>query len=331
MAIYDNYGRPVISLRIQVNTTCNFKCFFCHMEGTDINGGELTAEEIEKVVKAAHDLGVNKIKLTGGEPTLRNDIVDIVRRIRKHISGNISMTTNGTMLPKLASELKKAGLDRVNISMHSPNEERFYVITGTPMLDRVIDAVKAANDVGLVPVKINFVVLKDLNVNDIPKMIEIAAENNAILQLIEYETDREGEKTEDYKKYHMPLDVIEREISAISIGEERNALHNRPRYTLITEHGKVKVEFVKPQRNPDFCANCTRLRITSRGEFKTCLMRSDTNIMFRGISDEAELKNLFKKAVSLREPYWKPGDEEAKDEKDTGDTIIEYNRYTRKN
>ncbi|KAA8922245.1 GTP 3',8-cyclase MoaA [Thermoplasma sp.] len=313
MPLFDRYGRPVLSLRIQLNTTCNFKCFFCHMEGTDINGEELTPEEIEKVVKIAHDFGVNKVKITGGEPTLREDIVEIISRIRRHITGNISMTTNGTMLPKIAKDLKMAGLDRVNISLHSPDDERFQFITGTRMIGRVLEAVRSANQAGLTPVKINFVVLKDLNVNDIPRMLEMAAENNAILQLIEYETDREGENSEEYRKYHISLTPIEDDIKRRSIGVEYNDLHNRPRYLMKNDHGIVKVEFVKPQRNPDFCAHCTRLRITSRGEFKTCLMRSDTNIPFKGVSDEEKLKELFKMAVSLREPYWKPGDEQAEE------------------
>ncbi|WP_297216820.1 GTP 3',8-cyclase MoaA [Thermoplasma sp.] len=321
MPLFDRYGRPVLSLRIQLNTTCNFKCFFCHMEGTDINGEELTPDEIERIVKISHDFGVNKIKITGGEPTLRPDIVEIIERIRRHITGNISMTTNGTMLPKIAKDLKAAGLDRVNISLHSPDDERFHFITGTWMLKRVMEAVRSANDAKLTPVKINFVVLKDLNVKDIPRMLEIAAENNAILQLIEYETDREGEYSEEYRKYHVSLNPIEEEIRKRSIDVEYNDLHNRPRYLIRSNAGLVKVEFVKPQRNPDFCAHCTRLRITSRGEFKTCLMRSDTNIPFKGITDENVLKDLFRKAVALREPYWKPGDEQRIEESDSGEIL----------
>ena len=95
-------------MRIQVNTTCNFKCFFCHMEGTGVHSEFMSPEEIEKVVETAHRWGVNKIKLTGGEPTLRRDIIEIIQRIRKHITGNISMTTNGIMLSRIANELKEA-------------------------------------------------------------------------------------------------------------------------------------------------------------------------------------------------------------------------------
>ncbi|BAB60222.1 molybdenum cofactor biosynthesis protein moaA [Thermoplasma volcanium GSS1] len=309
MVLTDLYGRPVLSLRIQLNTTCNFNCFFCHMEGTEISGEALKPEEIERVVKIAHKFGVNKIKLTGGEPTLRRDLIDIVKRIRKYITGNISMTTNGVMLPILAYELKKAGLDRVNISMHAFDEDTFQAITGVNSRDRIIKAIDAANEAGLTPVKINFVVLRDLNVDQIPDMIELAAEKHAILQLIEYETTREGESSKEYLKYHMPLDSLEKEIADKALSIERNELHNRPRYIIRTQAGEVKVEFVKPQRNPDFCAHCTRLRITSEGEFKTCLMRSDTNVKFKGINDEKTISELFRQAVLRREPYWRPGDE----------------------
>ncbi|MGC8608650.1 MAG: GTP 3',8-cyclase MoaA [Thermoplasmata archaeon] len=309
MVIYDNYGRPALSLRIQVNTTCNFKCFFCHMEGTSINGSEMSPEAIERVIKAAHDLGVNKVKFTGGEPTLRRDIVEIIKRTRDHITGDISMTTNGVMLPKLAKQLHDAGLNRVNISMHSPDDDTFHFITGTEFLPIVKKAVDSANDAGLVPVKINFVVLKGVNVNQIPEMISLAAEKHAILQLIEFETTRENEDSYEYRTYHMGLGDIEDQIRKRSISVKHNELHNRPEYEIPTDLGNVIIEIVRPMRNPDFCAHCTRLRLTADGNFKTCLMRSDNSVYIGNIREDADLKTAFVKAVKRREPYWKPGDE----------------------
>lgn len=317
-SLLDNYGRPVKSMRVQVNTTCNFKCFFCHMEGTGVHSASMSPEEIEKVVKVASKWGVNKIKFTGGEPTLRSDIVEIVERTRKHISGNISMTTNGVMLPKLAERLKKAGLDRVNISMHSIDREGFEFITGTDFLDKVIEGIRAAKKAGLFPIKINFVVLKDVNIDQIPKMIELAAKEDVILQLIEFETTREGEDSDEFLKYHMPLEGIEREVSKSSFKVVKNELHNRPKYSMETEDGIAEVEFVKPMRNADFCSHCTRMRLTSTGLLKPCLMRDDnyTNMIagIRNGKDDGYLDDVFIKAVKKREPYWKPEDEiEGKD------------------
>lgn len=311
--VTDSFGRPVKSMRIQVNTTCNFGCFFCHMEGTGVNSESMTPDEIEKVVQTASKFGVNKIKFTGGEPTLRRDIVEIVRRTRKHISGDISMTTNGVLLPKLAKELKDAGLDRINISLHSIEREKFEFITGVDAIEQVIEGIKAAHSVGLYPIKVNFVVLKDLNVDQIPLMIELSAKHDVTLQLIEFETTRETEHAGDFLKYHMPLEGIEKSVASRAFKVEYNDLHRRPRYHLQHKDGTAVVEFVKPMRNSEFCNNCTRIRLTSTGLLKPCLMRSDnlTNIIssVRKTVPQKDLDDIFLKAVKAREPYWKKEDE----------------------
>ncbi|MCL5783488.1 MAG: GTP 3',8-cyclase MoaA [Candidatus Thermoplasmatota archaeon] len=309
----DNYGRPVRSMRVQVNTTCNFRCFFCHMEGTGIHSEYLSAEEIEKVIETAARWGVNKIKFTGGEPTIRKDIVDIVRRTRKHISGNISMTTNGIMLPKIARDLKAAGLDRVNISLHSIEKEKFEFITGVDGIEEVVKGIRAAHEAGLSPIKVNFVVLKNLNESQIPLMIRLSAEENVILQLIEFETTREMENSGEFQKYHVSLEHIEKDISAKSFRSEFNDLHHRPKYHLMIGGKEAEVEFVKPMRNSHFCDNCTRIRLTSTGMLKPCLMRSDNyrNIISgirNGVRNE-DLDGIFLASVKDREPYWKKEDE----------------------
>ena len=309
----DSYGRPVTSMRIQVNTTCNFKCFFCHMEGTGVHSEMLSPEEIERVVEVAARHGVNKIKFTGGEPTLRHDILDIIKRTRKHISGNISMTTNGIMLPALAQKLKEAGLDRVNISMHSIDREGFQFITGVDALDKVVKGIRAAKSAGFDPIKLNFVVLKDVNIDQIPRMIELSSNEGVILQLIEFETVRENENSEEYLKYHVSLEGIEVYLKANAERIEYNSLHLRPRYTINLNGKKAVVELVKPMHNYEFCKHCTRIRLTSTGALKPCLMRDDnyTDIIsgIRSDSGNDLLDDIFRKAVMKREPYWKEEDE----------------------
>lgn len=311
--VTDNYGRPVRSMRIQVNTTCNFGCFFCHMEGTGVHSESLSADEIEKVVETASKWGVNKIKFTGGEPTLRRDIVEIIERTRKHITGNISMTTNAVLLPRLAKDLKRAGLDRVNISLHSIDREKFEFITGVDAIGQVVDGIRAAHDAGFEPIKVNFVVLKNLNVDQIPRMIQLSADENITLQLIEFETTREQENSADFLKYHLPLENIEDIVASRAFRVEYNDLHRRPRYHLDYNGKSAIVEFVKPMRNSEFCNNCTRIRLTSTGFLKPCLMRSDnyTNIVsgIRNGETEEELDRIFVKAAKAREPYWKKEDE----------------------
>ena len=311
--VTDDYGRTVKSMRIQVNTTCNFGCFFCHMEGTGIHSESLSADEIEKVVEVASKWGVNKIKFTGGEPTLRRDILDIVKRTRKHISGNISMTTNGVMLPRISKDLKAAGLDRINISLHSIEREKFQFIAGVDAISQVVEGIRAAHEAGFAPIKVNFVVLKDLNVDQIPLMLKLSAEENVTLQLIEYETTRETEHSEDFLKYHLPLEGIEKAVAEKAFKVEHNELHRRPRYHLEHEGKTAIVEFVKPMRNAEFCNNCTRIRLTSTGLLKPCLMRNDnlTDLIssIRKGEPEEKIEDIFVKAARAREPYWKKEDE----------------------
>ncbi|MGC8618534.1 MAG: GTP 3',8-cyclase MoaA [Thermoplasmata archaeon] len=307
--LYDYFGRPLNSLRIQVNATCNFKCFFCHMEGTDENAATLTPEEIERVVAIAAENGVNRVKFTGGEPLLRKDLEDIIARTRKHINGDISLTTNAYFLKQRVNDLKDAGLNRINISMHSIEPDKFVDITKVDALDIVEEGIDTAVDAGLSPVKVNFVVLKGINEDQIDAMIDFTASKGVILQLIEYETDREGEMGESYKKYHYDLRIIEKKLIPNAESTEYNTLHNRKRIKILTPSGRnAFVEFVQPMRNADFCNHCTRLRVTSKGEFQTCLNRRDQLFSFKG-KDNAGIFDSFKSAVTARVPYWREADE----------------------
>ncbi len=323
--ITDDYGRPVTSMRIQVNTTCNFKCFFCHMEGTGVHSEKMTPGEIERIVEIGHNMGVNSIKFTGGEPLMRNDIVDIVRRTRKHITGDISMTTNGFMLPVYAEKLKEAGLDRINISFHSLERESFQFITGTDSMDKVIEGIKAAKTAGIDPIKLNFVVLKEVNEDQIQRLVNLSALLGVRIQFIEYETTRENINSEDFQKYHVDLNPIEKEVIRSAVEVKHNILHNRPRYIVETENGYADVEFVKPMMNSDFCNHCTRIRVTSTGLLKPCLMRNDnyTDILreVRNGNSEERLINIYRKAVKGREPYWRENYE------DSGEVLRTFQGY----
>ena len=323
--ITDDYGRPVTSMRIQVNTTCNFKCFFCHMEGTGVHSEKMTPDEIERIVEIGHKMGVNKIKFTGGEPLMRNDIVDIVRRTRKHIDGDISMTTNGFMLPVYADKLKEAGLNRINISFHSLERESFQFITGTDSIDKVIEGIKAAKKANLDPIKLNFVVLKGVNEDQVQRLVELSAVLGVRVQFIEYETTRETVNSEDFQKYHVDLNPIEKEVARKAVEVKHNILHNRPRYIVETQNGYADVEFVKPMMNTDFCNHCTRIRVTSTGLLKPCLMRNDnyTDILreVRNENSEETLTKIYVKAVKSREPYWRENYE------DSGEVLRTFQGY----
>ncbi|MFX0096029.1 MAG: GTP 3',8-cyclase MoaA, partial [Candidatus Hodarchaeota archaeon] len=182
----DSYGREVNNLRISVTQRCNLNCFFCHKEGEVTAKQEMTAEEISEIAKVAGELGITKIKLTGGEALLRRDIIQIVSKISKYVD-EVSLTTNGYFLGEKARALHQAGLSRVNVSFHSNNPHTFMKITGRRGLHRVVNGITSALKYRLQPVKINMVVLKGLNNLEIPEMIKFAAKYNVILQLIEFQ------------------------------------------------------------------------------------------------------------------------------------------------
>ena len=228
--LVDSYGRYVTNLRISLTQQCNFNCFFCHKEGQDAHDQELTSQQIEAIAKAASELGMNKIKLTGGEPLLRPDIIDIISRIAPHTS-ELSLTTNGYLLKNLASPLKKAGLHRVNVSLHSIDSSTFKRITGISGVVQVKQGITAAINARLHPVKINMVVLKGINNTEIPQMIDYSAQQGAILQLIEFQPVQ-NDNWIPWKKYHQDLQAIERNLAENAIETVERNLHRRKQYSL---------------------------------------------------------------------------------------------------
>jgi len=308
MVLVDRFGRPVTNLRISLTQECNYRCFFCHREGQLFTAkNELTPDEIERLVKIASRLGIRKVKLTGGEPTMREDITEIVRRIKPYVI-DLSMTTNGSRLKELAKPLAKAGLDRVNVSLHSLKPDVYKRITGVDMLETVLEGIEKAVKY-LSPVKLNMTVMKGLNEGDIWDMVDFAAKTGTILQLIELEAPREVEETAFFRKYFYPLKPVERELEKRAVETRERRMHRRKKYFIPTDYGIAEVEVVRAMHNTIFCANCTRLRVTSNGMFKTCLLRKNDLVDFvtamRSGASDAEIVEIFKKAVLMREPYWK--------------------------
>ncbi|MGC8895412.1 MAG: GTP 3',8-cyclase MoaA [Candidatus Bathyarchaeia archaeon] len=306
MVLADNWGRPLLNLRVAVTRNCNLHCQYCHMEGEEKQtknfAEEMTVDEIVRIVRIAVALGMSKIKLTGGEPLMRKDITEIVKGIAA-ISGleDLSMTTNGTMLASLAEELYASGLRRVNINFPTLNGEVYGKLTGGVLKD-VLEGVEAAVKVGFHPVKLNMLVLKGVNDDAVLEMIDFARKTGAVLQLIELEPLNISPTY--YAINHKLLDEYEDMLrqKAVKI-ETRRYMQNRHVYHL----QDVTVEVVHPIENTEFCMHCTRLRLTSDGKLKPCLMRNDNLVdvltpMRNGASDK-ELTRLFKLANQKRKPY----------------------------
>ena len=302
----DTYGRPVNYLRISLTQRCNHACFFCHSEGEESADAEMTPSEIERLVQLAVNHGVTKVKLTGGEPLLRDDILEIINRISPLVQ-DLSITTNGTRLESMALDLKKAGLNRVNVSLHSLDSMIFREVTGSTSLPTVIRGIAKAVEVGLTPLKINMTLLKKLNEFEIHSMLEFAAETGAILQLIELQ-DVPTDPANNLGAYRVDLALLEKHFEQIATDIVQRTLHGRKHYTIQLSHDTVVVEIIRSMHNSNFCRFCSRLRVTSDGKLKPCLYRNDNLVPIRSFlsnyKNDTELLQAYKAAVSVREPYW---------------------------
>lgn len=308
-SLIDSHSRQIDYLRISLTQKCNHACFFCHHEGESGNGSEMTVDEIERLVRVANQRGVKKIKLTGGETLVRDDIVEIVHRLAP-LSDDLSITTNGSKLEKMASQLMEAGLNRINVSLHTLKPEVHNKITGRNNIESVKKGIEAAIQVGLNPVKINMAVLNGLNVDEIPDLMEYAVRVGAILQLIELQVISDED---EWAQYWVDLTNIEANLSSRAVQTTQRSLHGRKQYTIPVADTTVKVEVVKPNHNQSFCQRCTRLRVTSEGKLKPCLLRQDNLVeVHTPLGNESldELVNdALERAVRAREPFWK-GDAE---------------------
>ncbi len=299
-------------MRISVTQQCNLDCFYCHHEGENgdnLKNSPMTPKEIERITEIASKVGIKKLKITGGEPLLRNDIVEIVKRTSRHIK-EVSMTTNGVLLGGYAKKLKEAGLTRVNVSFDSFNPETFMRITKKDFFHDVENGITNAILAGLNPVKLNMVILKGINDNEISDSIEFASKVGAILQLIEFESAKENIHNTIYKTYHYDLCGVEEELTNRAFECRQRNMHRRRKYILPSENnGKAEVEIVRGMHNSRFCNNCTRIRVTSHGELKPCLLRDDNHIdiinPIRNGAGESELMELFESAIHKKEPYWR--------------------------
>ena len=264
----------------------------------------MTADEVYKICRIAKRIGVRKIRLSGGEPLLKKDIVETVEKIASLDFVDISMTTNGILLGKYAQDLKDAGLDRVNVSLDTLDRETYEFITRKDYLEDAKNGILKAVEVGLYPVKINMVIMKDINQNEIDDMFDFCKKNDIVLQLIELIESENCDEDKFSADYHYSLDDIESELADIADNvREREFMQGRKKYYI--DGGEIEV--VKPVDNSKFCAKCSRLRITPDGKIKPCLLRNDNLVEMishvrNGASDD-ELEEIFINGINKREPF----------------------------
>ncbi|MBU0979201.1 MAG: GTP 3',8-cyclase MoaA [Nanoarchaeota archaeon] len=266
-------------LRVSITGRCNLSCDYCHREGNS-DTSDLSLDKFKEIIKAAHDTGFRKLKLTGGEPLLHPHLIDMISSAKSTGFKDISLVTNGLMLHEKAEALRAVGLDRLNIGCDS--------LTGPSgkTVQKISAGLRSAKEAGFDPVKLNMVVLKGINDHKIQDMISFAAENDVMLQLIELIPL--GCSPDFFKRHFFSLDDVEKDLSKGADKTVERGMQGRKQY----HYQGAIVEVVGPHKD-DFCANCTKLRVDNHGFIKPCL-KDDTLIDFNG-------QDSLKLAIKMKE------------------------------
>jgi len=291
----DSHGREINYLRVSVTDRCNLRCKYCMPEQGIISKQHddiLRFEEILKIVKAAVNLGIKKIRYTGGEPLVMKDVDKLIYETSK-LSGidDISITTNGILLSDMASDLKKAGLNRVNISLDTLDSEKFRSITRIGNLDKVLESIDKCLSLGLKPVKINTVLMRGFNDTEFDDFLDLTRKLPIEIRFIELMPIGEGIKLYEKNKISFK-EMLDRhpELNHIETPKSSTA----QLYKL--EGAKGKIGFISPV-SCKFCENCNKIRLTSIGTIKQCLHSKEEINLRPYLNNEELLTNTIKQAI----------------------------------
>ena len=303
----DSFGRTFPYIRLSITDVCNFKCGYCLPNGYKIDRSDnrkfLSLNEIRRLAKALSELGVNKIRLTGGEPTVRKDFFDIVKTIKEN-SGikKTAITTNGYHLDKIAQKLKDFGLDGVNISIDSLNREIFKRVTSHDRLDEILRGIEILQSLNFQNIKINAVLLKGINDDekDFNEWSNFIEKNKIDFRYIELM--QTGDNLDYFKKYHVPAAKFTNYLIKNNWITQTFGRDAGPAKNYINPKFKGKFGIIAPY-SKDFCKSCNRLRITAKGDLRLCLF-GNTGINIRHLmqKDEQleELKDLILKQLNYK-------------------------------
>jgi len=301
--LIDRFGRTHDYLRISVTDQCNLRCVYCMPEeGLEFlpHDSMLTAEEIAKIVRVGARLGIRKIRITGGEPLVRRDIVDIVEGVAS-IPGieDVSLTTNGLLLAGKAEALRRAGLRRVNISLDTLDASKFRLIARRGELRKVREGIEAAAAAGFSPIKLNCVLLKGMNDGEIDSFLRLSYEQPLHVRFIEYMPI--GHDDEGWRSMYLPLDRVREAAAALPWETEQvpDVKGNGPSEDWRFVGGRGSYGLIHPISD-QFCAKCNRLRLTADGQLKPCLYWVDELNLRHAVDDEEELERLFYRALDIK-------------------------------
>ncbi|APX72650.1 GTP 3',8-cyclase MoaA [Companilactobacillus allii] len=300
--LYDHYDRLHDYVRLSITDRCNLRCVYCMpKEGLPFFPTDkvLSQDEIVKMIENFAEMGVSKVRITGGEPLLRTDVVDIIRRI-KNVSGieDVSITTNGLFLAKKAAALKEAGLDRLNISLDTFKEDRYKEITRGGNIEQVLDGINTASKLHFKKIKLNIVLIKGQNDDEILDFLNYTKDHDVNVRFIEFMPIGNAEKT--WKKEYIGLK------SVFDICDENKIKYhpidlsgNGPSDNYQIEGFSGSFGLIHPISSK-FCENCNRLRITADGYVKACLYWNEEIDIRKAIPDKKEFRRLIQKSLDRK-------------------------------
>ena len=301
----DPFGRTISYLRVSVTDRCDLRCFYCMSEDMTFlpKADLLTLEELDRLCSAFIAKGVRKLRLTGGEPLVRRNVMSLVRSLSRHLASGtlreLTLTTNGSQLARFAAELRDHGVRRVNVSLDTLDPAKFRAITRWGDLDKVLSGIEAARSAGLA-VKINAVALKNLNEDEIPSLMEWAHGNGMALTLIEVMPM--GEIGEGRIDQYVPLSLVRARLAQhYTLTDLDDNTGGPARYVGVSETGG-KLGFITPMTH-NFCESCNRVRITCTGTLHTCLGHEDAADLrkpLRASADNELLSAAIDRAIGLK-------------------------------
>jgi cyclic pyranopterin phosphate synthase len=307
MLLHDQHGRRISDLRISITDRCNYKCVYCRSGSDGPQFPEMPIAEYLRIARLFVSLGIEKVRLTGGEPLLRKGLVEMVRELAtmRTVEGralDIALTTNGHLLADMAQPLADAGLSRVTVSMDAVEPEHFARITRVPnSYERVLAGVRAAQRAGLSPVKINCVLLRGFNDDQIAAFGRFAREEGVVVRFIEFmplEEDRVWTP-----EIVVPLDEILQRMAEFMPLRELGQHGSETARRYVFEDGIGEIGIIAPVSHP-FCGHCSRVRVTSDGKIRTCLFSVREHdlaaLMQRGTGDD-ELRDFMVDVVDQKE------------------------------
>ncbi len=306
----DSYNRPIRDLRVSLTDRCNFRCFYCLPHGEPPIAPKeqmLSYEEIEYVSDIFVSLGIQKIRLTGGEPMMRRDIETIIEKLtllKPKGLQDLALTTNGYFLPDRAGALKAAGLDRITISLDSLKRDTFKQMTGVDVLDRVLEGIAAAKAAGLEPIKINAVIVRGHNEDEVVDFAAFAREHDVKMRFIEFMPLDSGHdwSRDDVVSGREIRDRIEAKFALVPIDVPRGS-ETSSRYTF-ADGAAGEIGIIAPVTEA-FCGACSRIRLTADGQIRTCLFSTIEHSLrdvIRLGATRAETVQFIESVVLKKEP-----------------------------